>query len=69
MIIFSLFHLPGDRGWLYCSFIRLRLEITSFHSPQAPGGARDVGFYRHGSRGSWFGQVFTGNHGLGLRQF
>ena len=24
---------------------------------------------RHGSRGSLFGQVYTGNHGLGLRQF
>ena len=32
-----LFHSPGDRGWFYCSFIRLRLEITSFHSPEASG--------------------------------
>ena len=47
----------------------LRLEITSFHSPQASGGGRHVGFYRDGSRGSGFGQVYTGNHGLGLRQF
>ena len=29
-----LFHSPG---WFYCSCIRLRLEITLFHSPQAPG--------------------------------
>ena len=46
MIIFSLFHSPGDRGWLYCSFIRLRLEITSFHSSQASGGGTACRFYR-----------------------
>ena len=62
MIIFSPFHSP-------CSFIRLRLEITSFHSTQASGGARDVGFIVHRSQGTWFGQIFTGNRGLGLRQF
>ena len=67
MIIFSPFHSPGDRGRLYCSFIRLRLEITSFHSPRA--GGRDVGFIVHGSRWGWSGQVYTGIHGLGLRQF
>ena len=27
-----------------------RLEITSFHSPQASGGARAVGVYRNGGR-------------------
>ena len=54
-----LFHSPGDRGWFYCSFIRLRLGITSFHSPQASGGARGVGFIVHGSRWGWFGQVYT----------
>ena len=69
MIIFSLFHSPGDRGWFYCSFIRLRLEFTSFHSPEASGGARHVGLNRHGSRWGWSGQVFMGIHGLGLRQF
>ena len=35
-----LFHSPGDRGW-FCFF---RLEITLFHTPQAPGGGRAVGF-------------------------
>ena len=62
-----LFHSPGDR--FYCSFIRIRLEITSFQSPEAPGGAQDVGFIVHGSRWSWLGQVLTVIHGLGLRQF
>ena len=64
-----LFHLPGDPFFFFFSFIRLRMEITSFHSPQASGGARAVGFIVHGSRWGWFGQIFTGNHGLGLRQF
>ena len=68
MIIFSLFHSPGDRGWFYC-FIRHRVEITSFHSPEASGGGRHEGFIVHGSRWGWFGQVYTANHGLGLRQF
>ena len=69
MIIFRLFHSPGDRGLVLLSFIRLRLEITSFHSPHALGGARHVGFIIHGSQSSWFRQVYTGIHGLGLRQF
>ena len=70
MIIFSLFHSPGDRGWFYCLLLDLDWEsVTSFHSPHASGGARDVGFIVHGSRWGWFGQVYTGNHGLGLRQF
>ena len=45
----------------------LGLEITSFHSPQASGGARAVGFIVHGNRGSWFRQVYSGNHSLGLK--
>ena len=72
MIIFSLgftFSLAWRPGLVLLSFIRLRLEITSFHSPQASGGARHVGFIVHGSRWGWSGQVFTGIHGLGLRQF
>ena len=41
MIIFSLgftFSLAWRPGLVLLSFIRLRLEITSFHSPEASGG-------------------------------
>ena len=48
MIIFRLFHSPGDRGWFYCLLLDFRLEITSFHSPEASGGARAVGFIATG---------------------
>ena len=52
MIIFRLFHSPGDRGWFYCLLLDLDWKSLRFN--------------RHGSRWGWSGQVYTGNHGLGV---
>ena len=63
MIIFSLgftFSLAWRPGLVLLSFIRLRLEITSFHSPEASGGGTACRFYR--SREP-LGLVRSGLHG------
>ena len=42
----------------------------TFSLASVPGGIdRPWQSERAGSRGSLFGQFYTGNHGLGLRQF
>ena len=69
MIIFSLFHSPGDRGWFYYLLLDLDWKSLRFTRLRPRAGARAVGFIVHGSRWGWSGQVFTGIHGLGLRQF
>ena len=69
MIIFRLFHSPGDRGWFYYLLLDLDWKSLRFTRRRPRAGGQDVGLYRHGSRWGWSGQVFTGIHGLGLRQF
>ena len=60
MIIFRLFHSPGDRGWFYCLLLDLRLEITSFHSPEPSGGGTACRFI---SPREPLGLVRSGLHG------